>query len=259
MPGNVLLQDRRVLLPDEFMLHLASCLPRHHADIAPGQQCLEAGDIAGEEAWLDHPEDRLVGQQRLGLVGGGDGHDDMRVVGGEFEALDRAEDNVPELELRLTGLQPLAAVERDPNRRPLFRRCVPSEPAADRHRDQRDYPNHRYAPRAPGPGARDGCPLLGDITHSLTPLGVSGRFIPGRNVAPAAVRVNPSPAFLPRSSLARMVFDYVFLAKKPIGRVGRVPYAAGHWRPGAGLRTTGRAPGSEISRRKPTARRRKGR
>src|SRR6516225_4059629 len=259
MPGNVLLQDRRVFVPGEFTLRLAPGLAGHHADIAPREQGLETGDVAGEKARFDHPEDRLIGQQRLGFMGGGDGHDDMRVIRRELEALDRAEDDVPELELRLAGLQPFAAVEGDPYRRPLLRPCVPGEPGADRDRDQRDHPNDRYAPRAPGPGARDGCPLLGDITHSLTPLGVSGRFIPGRNVAPAAVRVNPSPAFLPRSSLARMVFDYVFLAKKPIGRVGRVPYAAGHWRPGAGLRTTGRAPGSEISRRKPTARRRKGR
>ena len=49
--------------------------------------------------------------------------------GGEFEALDRAEDDILELELRLAGLQPFAAVEGDRDRRPLLRQRVPGEPA----------------------------------------------------------------------------------------------------------------------------------
>src|SRR5215469_15970075 len=64
--------------------------------------------------------------------------DDMGVIGGELEALDRAKDDVLELELRLAGLQPLAVVEGNCDLRPLFRPRVPGEPSADRNRDQRD-------------------------------------------------------------------------------------------------------------------------
>ncbi len=104
MPGHVGLQDRRILVPDEIMLRLSGGLPRQHADIAARQQGLETGNVAGKEPRLDHPEDRLVRQQRLGLVGRGDRDDDMRVVGGELEAFDGAKDDVLELELRLAGL-----------------------------------------------------------------------------------------------------------------------------------------------------------
>ena len=49
-------------------LRLALLGRRPHADVGARQQRIEAGDVAGEELRLDHPEDRLVGQQRLGLA-----------------------------------------------------------------------------------------------------------------------------------------------------------------------------------------------
>ena len=118
---DMLAEDRRVLASLEAR---AADSPRdgarHHPDIAPRQQGFETGNRAREEPRLDHPKHRLVGQQRLGLAGRGDGHNDMSVVGREFEALDRAKDDVLELELRLARLQPFGAVEGDGNRRPFL-------------------------------------------------------------------------------------------------------------------------------------------
>src|ERR1700758_425015 len=101
-------------MPDELVLRLASGLPWQHTDVAPGKQCFETRDIAGKKSRLDHPKDCFVGQQGLGLMGRGHGYDDLRMVGGEFEALDRAEDDILEFELRLARLEPFAAVKRDP-------------------------------------------------------------------------------------------------------------------------------------------------
>jgi hypothetical protein len=123
MARNMGVEDRRVLAPGKIPLLLADRGARQHADIAAREQGFETGDGAGEQAGLDHPEHRLVGQQRLGLPGG-DGHDEMGVVGGKLQAVDRAEDDVFELELRLSGLQPLGSVEGDGDRRPLLRQGV---------------------------------------------------------------------------------------------------------------------------------------
>jgi hypothetical protein len=60
--------DGRILVADEGPLRFALLRRRPHADIGAGQQRIEAANVAGEELWLDHPEDRLVGQQVLGLV-----------------------------------------------------------------------------------------------------------------------------------------------------------------------------------------------
>ncbi len=83
MPRDVGLQDRRVLAADKFPLLLAF-LPGQHADVGAGEERLETRDIAGEEARLYHPEDRLLGQEGLGLASCGHGHDDMRMVGSKF-------------------------------------------------------------------------------------------------------------------------------------------------------------------------------
>ena len=118
---DMLAEDRQVLASFEAALGPPRDGARHHPDIAPRQQGFETGNRAREKPRLDHPKHRLVGQQRLGLAGRGDGHNDMSVVGREFcEALDHAKDDVLELELRLARLQPFGAVEGDGNRRPFL-------------------------------------------------------------------------------------------------------------------------------------------
>src|SRR5882672_3481323 len=93
----------------------------------------------------------------------------MRLVWREFQALDRAEDDVLVLELRLAGLQPLAALEGDLDGRPLLRQRVPAEPRADRDGDERDDPNCGQAPRTACRGVRND-PRLGDICHGQSPF-----------------------------------------------------------------------------------------
>ena len=92
-------QDRGILAPGEIPLDLAGLGSRQHADVGARKQGLDAGNIAGEEPRLDDPEDGPLGQQRLGLTGGGDCHDDMRLVRRERQALYRAEYDVLVFEL----------------------------------------------------------------------------------------------------------------------------------------------------------------
>jgi hypothetical protein len=59
--------------------------------------------LPGEQLGLDHPEDGLVGEQRLGLAHRLDGHDHLGEVGRHADRLHRAHDDVLVLELRLAG------------------------------------------------------------------------------------------------------------------------------------------------------------
>jgi hypothetical protein len=57
--------------------------------------------LPGEELWLHHPEDRLVGEQRLGFLHRLDGHQNLREVGRNGDGLHRPHDDIAVLELRL--------------------------------------------------------------------------------------------------------------------------------------------------------------
>src|SRR5208282_5661964 len=165
-------QNRRILLSDELPLPLAAELPRQHADIDPGKQRPEATDTACDQAGLDHPEFRILCQQRFGLSRRRNGHEDTRLVRRKRKTLYRSEHDILVLELRLTGLQPFAAFEGDRDRWPLLRQRVPCKPHADRDSDDRDHPNDRHAPRASRGRAREGrwyrC-----ITHGWYSLGLA--------------------------------------------------------------------------------------
>ena len=81
MPRNVSFEDRRVLSSDKRTTRLAACRRRQHGNIRAGDEGAETGQVAREQARFDHPEQRLVRQKGLGLIGRPDRHNNMRVVG----------------------------------------------------------------------------------------------------------------------------------------------------------------------------------
>ena len=87
------------LAPDEVPLDLAGLCRRQHSNIGPRKQGLDAGNISGKQPGFYDPEDGPVGQERAGLVGRGDRHDDVRFIGRKFEAFDCPEHDVLILEL----------------------------------------------------------------------------------------------------------------------------------------------------------------
>src|SRR5215471_17479237 len=97
-------ENWRILASNELSQVFASFFGGQHADIRPGEHGLEPREIAGEQSRFYDPEYGAFGQQRLGLPGRHDRHDNMRLVGREFEVLYRAEDDLFILELRLPSL-----------------------------------------------------------------------------------------------------------------------------------------------------------
>ena len=93
-------------------------------------------------------------QQRVRLFRCRNFYHDMRMVVREREALDCAEDDVAVFELGLTGLQAFRGLECYGDRRPLPGQRVPGKPCPDRHRDDRDQPDHRRATRPAGRGVQ---------------------------------------------------------------------------------------------------------
>ncbi len=77
---------------------------------------------------------------------------------------------------------------------PCLRQGVPGEPRADRDRDERDQPDHRHMPRAPGRGMREHR-RLGEIGHCWLPATRRDSVLLSsgcRNFVLLAARVNPS-------------------------------------------------------------------
>ena len=142
------LQDRRILFADEMMPRHAFLGRRAHADVGTGQQRLQAGDISGEELRLDHPEDRLVVQERLGLAHRLHRHQHMGEVGRDGDGLHRAHHHVLVLELGLAGGEACGRLEGDDDGGPALGEGIPGEPRRNQGGDQRNDPDQRNAPAA---------------------------------------------------------------------------------------------------------------
>ena len=158
------LQDRWILLADEMVARRTLFARWPHADVGAGNERFETGDVAGEKLGLDHPEDRLVGQERHGLVHRLHRDQHAGHVGRQTNALHRAHDDVLVSELGLAGGEAGGAVEGDDDGGTALGVGVPNQPRRDEERDQRHDPDQRNAPAALGARRRQLC-RLSTVAH----------------------------------------------------------------------------------------------
>jgi hypothetical protein len=89
---------------------------------------------------------RVVDKQASGVLGDLGGHHHALAIGGKRHRLDQADVDVLELDLGLAGLQALAGLEADGDRRSLFDHGLHREPAADQHGNDWHEPYELQAP-----------------------------------------------------------------------------------------------------------------